>query len=241
MAGGELDQDNITLNLGVGGPNVGTDYISQFGQGAGLTGAHLQVVKLSYGAFGSSTLASNANPYPVRIQGINPDSTTIPVGGDTQGGAVLVTGTFDIGEVNVTFGASTVDIRSVDAGVTFGVMNASGTTLDISGSSVTVSGVVLPTSTTMGTQQIPAGADVQLAGFTCSTGIKIKNFAGFTQTGGAMLGVKDQASTATGTADYFLMQIGEEIFIEVDNIDNLKFNAFADSGISTAVMTYQAS
>ena len=105
MAGGDLDQDNITLNLGVGGPNVGTDFISSFGQGAGLTGAHVQVVKLSYGAFGSSTLASNANPYPVRIQGINPDSTTIPVGGDTQGGAVLVTGTFDIGAINVTFGA----------------------------------------------------------------------------------------------------------------------------------------
>ena len=241
MAGGELDQDNITLNLGEGGPNVGTDFISQFGQGAGLTGAHLQVVKLSYGAFGSSTLTSTANPFPVRIQGINPNSTTIPVGGDTQGGAVLVTGTFDIGEVNVTFGASTVDIRSVDAGVTFGVVNASGTTLDITGSAVSISSVVLPSSTTMGTKQIAAGGDVSLAGFTCSTGIKIKNFAGFTQTGGAMLGVKDQASTATGTADYFLMQIGEEIFIEVDNIDNLKFNAFEESGVSNAVVTYQAS
>jgi hypothetical protein len=37
------------------------------------------------------------------------------------------------------------------------------------------------------------------------------------------------------------MQIGEEIFIEVDNIDNLKFNAFEDSGVSNAVVTYQAS
>lgn len=236
-----FQQDNLQLNPGVGGAFVGTDFISNFGQGSGTTGAHLQVVKLAYGPFENATLASPTNPFPVRIQGINNDFATVPVGGDTQGGAVLVTGTFDIGNVEVTFDSISADVRSVAAGVTFGVQNVSGTTLDISGSSIVVSAVDLPTSMTAGTRSIASGSDVSLAGFTCATGVKIKNFAGFTQSGGAILAVKDSANSNSLTADYFLMQIGEEIFIETSNIDRLRFRAFEDSGDSTAIMTYQAS
>ena len=133
------------------------------------------------------------------------------------------------------------DIRSVAAGVTFGVQNVSGTTLDISGSSVIVSSVDLPTSMTAGTVSIATGSDFALGGFTCATGMKIKNFAGFTQSGGAILAIKDSANSDSLTADYFLMQIGEEIFIETSNIDRLRFRAFEDSGDSTVIMTYQAS
>ena len=53
-----FQQDNLQLNPGVGGAFVGTDFISNFGQGSGSTGAHLQVVKLAYGAFENATLAS---------------------------------------------------------------------------------------------------------------------------------------------------------------------------------------
>ena len=140
----EFQQDNVRLNPGIGGANVATDFIESFGGGGQATGAHAQVVKLAYGGFNNAQLASANNPFPVRIQGINNDFATVPVGGDTQGGAVLVTGTFGIGNVEVTFDSISADVRSVAAGVTFGVQNVSGTTLDISGSSVIVSSVDLP-------------------------------------------------------------------------------------------------
>ena len=85
MAGDQINQDNITLNLGEGGPNVGTDFINPFGQrNVGSTGAHLQVVKLDlWGSEDNSSVGLQlANPYPVaNIVGINPASwQTLPVG-----------------------------------------------------------------------------------------------------------------------------------------------------------------
>ena len=241
MAGDQINQDNITLNLGEGGPNVGTDFINPFGQrNVGSTGAHLQVVKLSYGDFGSSQLVTAATPYPVAIYGLNPAHESLPVGGDTQGGPVVVTGTFGIGNVNVTFEAVSGDIRSVAPGVTFGVMNESGTTLDISGSSVVISSVTLPTGTTFGTINIAAG--FSLGSFTCSTGIKIKNFGGFTTNGGGILAVSNadrHASAVTG--DYYMLQVGEEIFIEIDNVNRLIFRNFSDVSGNDAILSYQAS
>ena len=232
MAGTELTQDNITLNLGSGGPDVATDFISSFG----VSGGHMQVVKVSYGGDGQSNLVTTSNAFPVRIFGIDPTHQTLPVGGDTMGGAINVTGTFGIGNVAVTFDAATVDIRSVDAGVTFGVQNAAGTTLDISGSSVILSSVVLPASLTFGTRRIEVGASAELSGFSCDTGIKIKNFAGFTAIGSGFMGVGGATYDGTGTADAFLLQTGEEIFIEINDVDKLVFAAF----LEPVTLTYQA-
>jgi hypothetical protein len=237
-----FQQDNVQLNPGVGGANVATDFLTSFGQGTGVSGAHAQVVKLAYGGFGQATLTTEASPFPVSIFGLNPGFITLPVGGNSQGGAIAVTGDVGVSAVNVTFDAVSADIRSIDAGVTFGVVNHGGTTLDISGSSVQISGVVLPTGVTMGTSNTNTSTIVTLPGFSCDTGIKIKNFAGFTVDGGAILTVGGANYTVAGsTGAAFLMQVGEEIFIEVDDIDRLRFSAIQDSGDSSAVFTYQAS
>tara|TARA_R100001509_G_scaffold164239_1_gene141121 strand:- start:972 stop:1673 length:702 start_codon:yes stop_codon:yes gene_type:complete len=232
MAGTELRQDNITLNLGSGGPDVATDFISSFG----VSGGHMQIVKVAYGGDGQSNLVTTANAFPVRIYGLDPTFETLPVAGNTMGGAINVTGTFGVGSVAVTFDAATVDIRSVDAGVTFGVQNAAGTTLDISGSSVVLSSVVLPSSLTFGTKRIEVGASAELAGFSCETGIKIKNFAGFTAIGSGFLGVGGPTYDGSATADAFLLQTGEEIFIEINDVDKLVFAAF----LEPVTLTYQA-
>ena len=67
MAGTELRQDNITLNLGSGGPDVATDFIS-----SGVSGGHVKYVKLDYGGDGQSNLVTTANAFPVRIYGLDP-------------------------------------------------------------------------------------------------------------------------------------------------------------------------
>ena len=141
----------------------------------------------------------------------------------------------------MTFDAVSGDIRHVSSGVTFGVVNHGGTTLDVSGSSVQISGVDLPTGLTMGTQNVNTATLVTLPGFTCETGIKIKNFAGFTTQGGAILTVGQNGLVAGATTGAFVMQVGEEIFIEIDNINKLRFSAIAESGDTNSVFTYQAS
>ena len=236
-----FQQDNVQLNPGVGGANVATDFLTSFGQGTGVSGAHAQVVKLAYGGFGQATLTTEASPFPVSIFGLNPGFITLPVGGNSQGGAIAVTGDVGVSAVNVTFDAVSADIRSIDAGVTFGVVNHGGTTLDISGSSVQISGVVLPTGVTMGSTNVDTSTVKTLSTFSCETGIKIKNFAGFTTAGGAILAVGQSGLGAGTSAAAFIMQVGEEIFIEIDNIDKLRFTAIEEAGDSTAVFTYQAS
>lgn len=237
----EFQQDNVRLNPGIGGANVATDFIESFGGGGQATGAHAQVVKLAYGGFNNAQLTTTTNPYPVAIYGLNPGFLTLPVGGNSQGGAIAVTGNVGISTVNVTFDAVSGDIRSVASGVTFGVVNHGGTTLDVSGSSVQISGVDLPTGLTMGSTDVDTSTVKTLAGFTCETGIKIKNFAGFTSAGGAVLAVGRSGLAAGTSAAAFVMQVGEEIFIEIDNINKLRFTAIEESGDSTSVFTYQAS
>tara|TARA_A100001391_G_scaffold74113_1_gene47929 strand:+ start:161 stop:880 length:720 start_codon:yes stop_codon:yes gene_type:complete len=237
----EYKQDNVRLNPGVGGANIATDFLGSFGAGGSQTGAHVQVVKVAYGGFNSAQLVTQANPYPVRIFGLDPGFLTLPVGGNSQGGAIPVTGDVGVNAVNVTFDAVSGDIRHVSSGVTFGVVNHGGTTLDVSNSRVQISGVDLPTGLTMGTQNVDTSTLLTLPGFTCETGIKIKNFAGFTAQGGAILTVGQNGLVAGATTGAFVMQVGEEIFIEIDNINKLRFSAIAESGDTNSVFTYQAS
>ena len=83
----QFSQDNVTLNPGVSGANVATDYVSS-------KDAHYQIVKLDFGAEDNSSLATLANPFPTNIVGINSSWQTLPVAGNTEGGAILITGTF---------------------------------------------------------------------------------------------------------------------------------------------------
>ena len=51
----------------------------------------------------------------------------------------------------------------------------------------------------------------------------------------------DLAAGSAGQSGGFMLGVGEEIFIEIDNIDRLNFSAVGEGGNSTAVFTYQAS
>jgi hypothetical protein len=255
MAGSDISQDNITLNLGLGGANVATDFVTTYGP----SGGHFQYVKVDFGGDGASSRVTSTNPFPVRLKEINEGWKSIPVGGDTQGGPVPVTGTFDIGTIGVTISAVTVDIRSIGVGhgvsygVTFGIVNAvssgsqdafgpAGTYIAVGGT-VGVNKIALPTSMTFGTDRVDTAIVKGFSsGFSCASGIKIKNFQG--QGGDAILTIGNSGDLGIGAAGQsggFMLGVGEEIFIEIDNIDRLNFSAVGEGGRTTAVFTYQAS
>jgi len=247
MAGTDIDQDNITLNLGIGGADVATDYVATYGS----SGGHFQYVKVDFGGDGATSRVTSTNPFPVRLSELNASWKTVPVGGDTQGGPVPVTGTFDIGTIGVTINAVTNDLRSIAEGVTFGIVNAissenqigyghAGSYLAVGGT-VAVASIALPTAMTFGTLTADTShASGFSSSFTCSAGIKVKNFQG--QGGDAILTIGNTGELAGGlSGGAYLLGVGEEIFIEIDNIDRLNFSAIAEGGNSTAVFTYQAS
>jgi hypothetical protein len=249
MAGSDISQDNITLNLGLGGANVATDFVSTYGP----SGGHFQYVKVDFGGDGASSRVTSTNPFPVRIKEINQSWLTLPVGGDTMGGPVPVTGTFDIGTIGVTISAVTTDLRSIAVGVTFGIVNAVSSDSHAAygsplgsyiavGGTVSVESIALPTGMTFGTRESLSSGLTGIAGFTCNSGIKLKNFQG--QGGDAILTIgntADAAFAAGKSAGAYLLGVGEEIFIEIDNINKLLFSAIDEGGNSKAVFTYQAS
>ena len=150
MAGTDLRQDNITLNLGVGGADIATDYVPSFG----TSGGHFQIVKVDFGGDGESSQVVSNNPFPVRINQINPNWLTLPVGGDTQGGPITITGTFDLANVSITVDAVTADIRSIAAGITLSVQAPGASSISEYvkvGGTVGIDFVELPTTSTMGT------------------------------------------------------------------------------------------
>ena len=65
MAAGITNADNITLNLGSGGANVATDYLT-------TEGGHAQFVKLGIGGDGTLNQITSTNPLPVQLYSINP-------------------------------------------------------------------------------------------------------------------------------------------------------------------------
>ena len=231
----QFSQDNVTLNPGVSGANVATDYVSS-------KDAHYQIVKLDFGSEDNSSLATLANPFPTNIVGINSSWQTLPVAGNTEGGPVLITGTFGF-TGSISGNDFNVGITSIESGLTFEVVNHSvnGITIpiDVSGSSITVGHVSLPSSLTFGSIRITTSDTVTLAGFSCNTGIKIKNFASFTDSG-AIVGIGNSISAGVTTPAYLLLA-GEEVFIEVDDIDRLSFVAIEEASSTKATFTYQAS
>ena len=112
---------------------------------------------------------------------------------------------------------------------------------------MTISDVILPSSLTMGSRVIgtTTGTAIQsLSGFSCETGIKIKNFAGLTNSG-AIIAVSNSNYSSFGTtANAYLLLPGEEVFIELDDIARLRFSALVDPfnpSREFGTITYQAS
>ena len=231
MAGGNTAADNITLNLGSGGANIATDYLSS-------EAAHAQFVKLGIGGDGSLNQITATNPLPVQTYALNPTWSTIPVGGGTGGQGITVNAEITVGSVDFVAGVTidavvsgiTADIRSVGEGLTFGVANA-GSSLEVVGS-VKVTEVVTPSGFTTGTISVHAATSpVTLPDFTCSSGVKIKNFFGG---GNADVRVSLTGGTPDDSNSY-LMAVSEELFVEVDNLNKIRFGTASTDG---ATITY---
>ena len=78
-------------------------------------------------------------------------------------------------EVAIVSGIS-ADLRTT-GGLTFGVDNSAGSSLEVHGT-VAVSSVVTPTSFTSGSINITNSSVSSLPDFTCQSGVKLKNFFG---------------------------------------------------------------
>ena len=113
--------DNITLNLGSGGPVVHTDYISSKG--------HIQYVKLDIGMDGNINSVTSLNPLPIQIASSPSNWTTVPVAGGTNGQGVNIAGVIEVADVGISNG--TLDrLIEVKNGVTLGSI-ASGVVMGI--------------------------------------------------------------------------------------------------------------
>ena len=230
MAGGNTAADNITLNLGSGGANIASDYLTS-------EGGHAQFVKLGIGGDGSLNQITATNPLPVQTYALNPTWTTLPVGGGTGGQGITVNAEITVGTVDFSSGATidqiikgiSADLRSA-GGVTFGVNNVTGTTLNVEGS-VTVSSVVTPPSFTSGSVNVTTSSVTTLPNFTCQSGVKIKNFFGGGQ---ADVRVSLTGGTPSDTNSY-LLSVSEELFVEVDNLNKVRFGTGSSDG---ATITY---
>ena len=230
MAGGNTAADNITLNLGSGGANIATDYLTS-------ETAHAQFVKLGIGGNGSLNQITSTNPLPVQSYALNPNWKTLPVGGGTGGQGITVFATVTVGEVAFKGGA-TIDsiIKGISAdlrttgGLTFGVDNSAGSSLEVHGT-VGISSVVTPTSFTSGSINVNSGSVSALPNFTCQSGVKLKNFFG-----GGQADVRVSLTGGTPTdANSYLLSVSEELFVEVNNLNLIKLGTAAAAG---ATITY---
>ncbi len=234
--------DNITLNLGSGGPVVHTDYISGTG--------HVQYVKLDIGGADSTQPITSTNALPVQLYGLKSNWTTLPVGGGTDGQAIPVSGTINIGEVSVTGGTIdriiagvSSDIRSVSGGVSFGIVNHAGGSLGVTLDSININSIALPGGITTGTLKVD-NASGTLPAYACTAGVKIKNMLKTAElAGGAVLGLgASAAGFAHGTtAGKYLLYPGEEVFLEVSNINTIRATSITIDGDGNAIMSFQAS
>tara|TARA_R100001079_G_scaffold104516_1_gene71182 strand:+ start:389 stop:1105 length:717 start_codon:yes stop_codon:yes gene_type:complete len=233
--------DNITLNLGSGGPVVHTDYISGTG--------HVQYVKLDIGGLDATSPITSTNALPVQVYGLKSNWTTIPVGGGTNGQAIPVSGTINVGEVSITGGTidkvlgASCDIRTVASGVTFGIMNAGSDEIAVTLDSVNINSIALPGGITTGTLKVDNNSGT-LPAYACTAGVKIKNMLKTAElAGGGILGIgASAAGFAHGTtAAKYLLYPGEEVFLEVSNINTIRATSITMDGDGNAIMSFQAS
>ena len=230
MAGGNTAADNITLNLGSGGANIASDYLTS-------EGGHAQFVKLGIGGDGSLNQITATNPLPVQTYALNPTWTTLPVGGGTGGQGITVNAEITVGTIEFSAGSTidaivtgiSADLRTA-GGLTFGVQNA-GTSLEVAGS-VKVTNVVTPTSFTSGSVNVSSGGGVvTLGGFTCQSGVKLKNFFG-----GGQADVRVGVAGVTPTdSNSYILSVSEELFVEIDNLNNIALGTASSDG---ATITY---
>lgn len=187
--------DNITLNLGSGGPVVATDYVST----AGKTG-HIQYVKLDYGNENAHQPVTSSSPLPTSISSLPSNWLSLPVGGGTGGQGITINGTINAAFVGITNGTLgrisegvSVDVRGF-GGKTLAIGNTQeGIGLIAAGVSVDVRGV--GTGLTVG---VTFGADgLNIVGGV--NGVTLSKVAAGITIGIETIGTENAVSITTGT------------------------------------------
>lgn len=212
--------------------------------------AHFQIVKLSTGVAGEYALLSTDAPAPVQVWKVgNTDVSNgfIAVRGNTLGtqavpvsisGATLTVSDITIigGTIDRVLGAS-CDIRSIAAGITLSVVGIGSNSVAVTGDvkigagvSADIRSLPLPTGLTAYTKSVSDSAVLSFAGYTLESGVKIKNYfsglegltPGNSGPGGGLLCIGATGAHFTaGCSLGFLLAPGEEVFLEIKNINTI--------------------
>lgn len=225
--------------------------------------AHFQVVKLSTAGPGGFALLSDAAPAPAKIVSIGNSLVSngfIAVRGNTLGDAavpVSISGaTIEIGDITIIGGTidrvvgASCDIRSVVGGITIGVVGIDGTTAvavtgDVSmngGVSADIRSLPLPTGITAFSVSVNDTEVGSFADYALSSGVKVKNYfsglegvtPGLEGPGGGLMCVGFTGGHfSAGCSAGFLLAPGEEVFIEIDNMNKLLATSVNYDGATT--------
>lgn len=212
--------------------------------------AHFQVIKLSTGGPGEYALASSSSPLPVALWKIGSSDLSngyLAVRGNTAGTqAVPVSlsgATLEVGEITIIGGTldqisgASCDIRTIAAGITLAVVGAGSDSVAVTGDvevgkgiSADIRSLPLPTGLTAYTKTISDTQVLGFAGYTLESGVKIKNYysglegltPGNSGPGGGLLCIgASGAHFSAGCSLGYLLPPGEEVFLEIKNIDSI--------------------
>ena len=219
--------DNVPLNAGLGGATIATDYQ----ESAGVS-AHYQIVKIAHGADGSTPEdIKRTRPLPVTIEQLNSiySNAFVAVAGSTNGTSpIAITGdvSVSVGTVGVSggtlssiFHGVSADIRSCHSDVKIGVHTITGDTVAVTGNvdvgnqvDVNIVSIDLPTAVFSGVET--ANTEPSIIGTqVCKTGVRVKN-TGF---------------TACFLSTNYRLDSGENIFLEVSNVNAVKAYTIEDT------------
>lgn len=240
--------DHVQLNPGTGGATIASDHVS---------GAHYQIVKIAHGEDGTATDVTRTVPLPVSIEQITTNTHANPyiaVAGSTNGvdpvRVNVVSGTLSVDTVGVSGGTLNVgyivdgvsaDIRSIADDVKVGVHTLGVDTVTVTdgvilGSpvddtyigEVDIRNTTLPGSLTIGqilnlntTMTLLLGSNGTYA---LQSGVRVKNI-GDSNDPTLYIGTADATSTG-----FYHLAPGENIFLEINNINLIKVKASAANG-----------
>lgn len=236
------------------------------GYGSGVQGpAHFQVVKLSTAGPGGFALLSDASPAPAKIVSVGNSTVPngyLAVRGNTAGdqavpvsisGATLTVSDITIlgGTLDRIVGAS-CDIRSVASGVEFAVKGTGSDEVVVTGNvsvsaglSADIRSLPLPTGITCFSIGFDDTVVQGFSNYSLSSGVKVKNYfsglegltPGLSGPGGGLMCVGFTGSHFTaGCSKGFLLSPGEEVFIELDNMNKIVATSVDYDGSQTYVI-----
>jgi len=235
--------DHVQLNPGSGGATIATDVVDA---------AHYQIVKIAHGDDGTATDVTRTVPLPVSIeQNIANDYANpyLAVAGSTNGvtpvSVTVESGTLSVDAIGVSGGTLNVgyivdgvsaDIRSIASDVNVGVRTLGGNTVRVTdgvilGSpdddtyigEVDIRNTTLPSSLTIGeTLNVGTTLSLLVANYPLQSGVRVKN-----------VGDSNDPTLyiANGDGDgFYHLAPGENIFLEINNINLIKVKASAAVG-----------